>query len=98
MIDTMRQELAFDGLLMTDDLSMEALPGTIPTRAMAAQRAGIDIVLHCNGNAGEMQSVAEVLERPTPKTRQRMQAAIEVRDALVPQSLDIDALHAQLGA
>jgi len=98
MIDIMRRELAFDGLLMTDDLSMEALAGTIPTRAMAAQRAGIDIVLHCNGNAGEMQSVAEVLERPTPKTRQRMQAAIGVRDSLVPQSLDIDALHAQLGA
>ena len=73
---------------------MEALPGTIPTRAMAAQRAGIDIVLHCNGNAGEMHP-AEVLERPTPKTRQRMQAAIGARDALVPQSLDIDALHAQ---
>ena len=97
MIDIMRHELSFDGLLMTDDLSMEALPGTIPTRAMAAQRAGVDIVLHCNGNAGEMQSVAEVLEQPTPKTRQRMQAAIGARDALVPQSLDIDALHAQLG-
>ena len=97
MIDIMRRELVFDGLLMTDDLSMEALPGTIPTRAMAAQRAGIDIVLHCNGDAGEMQSVAEVLEQPTPKTRQRMQAAIGARDALVPQSLDIDALHAQLG-
>jgi beta-glucosidase-like glycosyl hydrolase len=64
---------------------------------MAAQRAGVDIVLHCNGNAGEMQSVAEVLEQPTPKTRQRMQAVIGARDALVPQSLDIDALHAQLG-
>jgi len=38
------------------------------------------------------------LERPTLKTRQRMQAAIGVRDSLVPQSLDIDALHAQLGA
>jgi len=84
--------------LMTDDLSMEALPGTIPTRAMAAQRAGIDIILHCNGNADEMESVAEVLSTPTSQTRQRMQDALEARDALVPQSLDIDALRAQLDA
>ncbi len=96
LIDIMRRELSFDGLLMTDDLSMEALPGTIPTRALAAQRAGIDIVLHCNGNAAEMQSVVEVLSPPTSQTRRRMQAALEARDALVPQSLDIDALRAQL--
>jgi len=64
---------------------------------LAAQRAGIDIVLHCNGNAEEMQSVVEVLSPPTSQTRRRMQAALEARDALVPQSLDIDALRAQLG-
>jgi len=98
MIDIVRRELEFSGLLMTDDLSMEALPGTIPTRAMAAQRAGIDIILHCNGNADEMESVAEVLSTPTSQTRQRMQDALEARDALVPQSLDIDALRAQLDA
>ena len=97
MIDIMRRELAFEGLLMTDDLSMEALPGTIPTRTMAAQQAAIDIILHCNGDAGEMQSVAEVLSPPTPETRQRMQDVIKARDALVPQLLDIDALRAQLG-
>ena len=93
----MRRELSFEGLLMTDDLSMEALPGTIPTRALAAQRAGIDIVLHCNGNADEMQSVSKFLSSPTSQTRRRMQAALEARDTLAPQSLDIDALRAQLG-
>jgi len=97
LIDIMRSDLSFDGLLMTDDVSMEALPGSIPARAATALRAGIDIVLHCNGNGAEMTAVAEVLETPPPATRQRMRAAIDARDALVPQPLDIDAMRAQLG-
>ena len=97
MVEIMRNELSFSGLIMTDDVSMEALPGTILTRAASAQRAGIDVVLHCNGDADEMQSVVEFLEPPSALTYRRMQAVLDERDALVPQSLDIDALRAQLG-
>lgn len=57
--DVIRREIAFDGLLMTDDLSMHALTGPFRGRAEAAFAAGIDIALHCNGDAGEMRAVCE---------------------------------------
>jgi beta-N-acetylhexosaminidase len=53
-----RGEIGFDGLLMTDDLSMEALSGTLASRAKAAQFADCDIVLHCNGSLEEMKDIA----------------------------------------
>jgi len=56
--DVIRGEIAFDGLLMTDDLSMDALSGPISARAKAALFAGCDVVLHCNGRMAEMQEVA----------------------------------------
>ena len=45
-----------------DDLSMEALSGTVESRAGAAIAAGCDAVLHCNGNFDEMSAVAAVVE------------------------------------
>ena len=56
--DVIRGEIGFDGLLMCDDLSMEALSGPISVRAKAALFAGCDIVLHCNGKMGEMKEIA----------------------------------------
>jgi beta-N-acetylhexosaminidase len=53
-----RGEIGFDGLLMSDDVSMEALSGPISVRAKAALFAGCDIVLHCNGGMDEMVAVA----------------------------------------
>jgi beta-N-acetylhexosaminidase len=52
-----RGEIGFDGLLMSDDLSMKALSGSFAERAAAALAAGCDVVLHCNGDMGEMQGV-----------------------------------------
>ena len=57
--DVIRGEIGFDGLLLTDDLSMQALGGSLRDRAEAALAAGCDIALHCNGNAEEMTGVAE---------------------------------------
>lgn len=56
--DVIRGHIGFDGLLMTDDLSMKALGGRIGDRAMDSLAAGCDVVLHCNGDADEMREVA----------------------------------------
>jgi beta-N-acetylhexosaminidase len=56
--DVIRGHVGFDGLLLSDDLSMEALGGTLGERAARALAAGCDIALHCNGKTDEMQAVA----------------------------------------
>ena len=53
-----RGEIGFDGLLLSDDLSMQALSGTLGERAAASLAAGCDIALHCNGKPEEMDQVA----------------------------------------
>jgi len=57
--EVMRGEIGFDGLLMSDDLSMKALSGSIKSRAEAVIRAGSDVVLHCNGCLEEMEQAAD---------------------------------------
>jgi beta-N-acetylhexosaminidase len=56
--DVIRGEIGFDGLLLTDDISMQALSGSIGSRTKAALFAGCDIVVHCNGRMEEMKEVA----------------------------------------
>ena len=56
--EIIRGEIGFDGLLMSDDLSMNALAGSLAQRAKAALFAGCDVVLHCNGKMDEMKEVA----------------------------------------
>ncbi len=56
--DVIRGEIGYQGLLMTDDLSMQALSGPLSARAKAALFAGCDVVLHCNGGMDEMRDVA----------------------------------------
>ncbi len=58
-IRLIRERLRFDGLLMTDDLSMKALKGDFRARAEAALGAGCDVILHCNGDMAEMRGVLE---------------------------------------
>jgi beta-N-acetylhexosaminidase len=53
-----RDSIGFKGLLMSDDISMGALSGSIAERTRAAIAAGCDVVLHCNGQMPEMQAVA----------------------------------------
>lgn len=56
--DIIRGEMGFDGLLLSDDLSMKALKGGLEERARDAVAAGCDIALHCNGDMTEMRNVA----------------------------------------
>jgi beta-N-acetylhexosaminidase len=70
-----RGTIGFDGLLMTDDLSMQALEGTLAERAAAAFAAGVDIALHCNGDLGEARQVAEAAPMLEGPALARAQAA-----------------------
>jgi beta-N-acetylhexosaminidase len=56
--EVIRGFIGFDGLLMSDDVSMNALSGTLAERGRAALAAGCDVVLHCNGKPDEMRAVA----------------------------------------
>ena len=58
IVAIVRGEIGFDGLLVSDDLSMAALDGAVGARAAAALGAGCDVVLHCNGEMAEMTAVA----------------------------------------
>lgn len=61
VIQIVREQIGFKGLLMTDDLSMNALSGDFAERTRAALAAGCDLILHCNGDMVEMQAIAGVL-------------------------------------
>lgn len=75
VLDSLRQELGFQGLLLSDDIAMQALSGTPVQRAQDTLLAGCDIVLHCTGIFEEMTSLAKVVPCITPETQQRWQQA-----------------------
>ncbi|CAN7245145.1 beta-N-acetylhexosaminidase [Brevundimonas sp. LjRoot202] len=83
----MREHLGFSGLIMTDDLSMKALSGSLRERTEASLKAGCDVVLHCNGDLKEMRQVAEGAGKLKGRTAKRAEAALTriVRD---PEPLD----------
>ncbi len=72
--EVIRGEIGFDGLLVSDDLSMEALKGSLGERAAAALGAGCDVVLHCNGKADEMEQVAAAVGPLTAEAGRRIAA------------------------
>lgn len=73
---TIRKKIGFDGLLMTDDLSMKALGGDFRTRAEKAIKAGCDMLLHCNGDMAEMEAVAAGAPLLAGKAKRRAEAAL----------------------
>ena len=96
MVKVIRQNIGFDGLLMTDDLSMQALSGTLGERAEAARAAGCDVMLHCNGKREEMEEVVAAAGRLSDPAQRRAAAALARR--IVPDHVDIAALEAELSA
>ncbi len=82
-----RGEIGYDGLVMTDDLSMKALSGSFADRTLAAYAAGCDMVLHCNGVMDEMAAVAGVARPLAGAARRRARAALG-RIAHLPEPLD----------
>jgi beta-N-acetylhexosaminidase len=91
-----RGSIGFQGLLMSDDISMGALSGTIAERSRAAVAAGCDIVLHCNGKLEEMHEVARVTPELSGKALARAGRALSSRKA--PQPFDRVKAWAELDA
>src|SRR5215467_14047771 len=85
--------IGFDGLLMSDDLSMGALSGTLAERTSAALAAGCDMALHCNGDLAEMQAVADATPELAGDAARRAEAALCARQP--PQPVDLGAARAE---
>lgn len=96
MIGLIRQDIGFDGLLMSDDVSMQALRGSLAERSALSIAAGCDVVLHCNGQRAEMEQVVASAGVLTQDAARRAQAALACRHA--PEPADIAALEAELAA
>jgi len=94
MIGLIREALEFDGLLMTDDISMKALQMTPAESTRAALAAGCDVALFCNGSLDERRAVAAAAGEMTPAAQTRALRAMDARQS--PDDVDIDALSAQL--
>lgn len=83
----LRDQSGFDGLLFTDDLSMQALTGSLTERAEAARKAGCDILLHSNGDPAEMAAVMEGAGKLKGGAKRRAEAALG-RIVRTPEPLD----------
>lgn len=70
--EIVRGRIGFDGLLISDDLSMKALGGSFAERTTASLRAGCDVVLHCNGDMAEMKAVAAAVAPLSERAQERL--------------------------
>jgi beta-N-acetylhexosaminidase len=97
MVDqVIRGVIGFQGLLMSDDVSMNALAGSIAERTRAIFAAGCDIVLHCNGKLDEMRDVARETPALSGKALERAGTALASRKA--PKPFDRAAARVELDA
>jgi len=92
--EVIRGWIGFQGLLMSDDVSMNALEGTIAERSRASIAAGCDMILHCNGKADEMAEVAANSPVLAGEALARADAALKARKQ--PQPLDRAKARAEL--
>jgi beta-N-acetylhexosaminidase len=97
-----RGSIGFQGLLMSDDVSMNALAGSVSERTRAIFAAGCDIVLHCNGKLEEMRVVADQSPELSGAALRRARRALEARKPPLPidriaARAELDALMDRLG-
>lgn len=97
VVRMIRAHLGFNGLLVTDDLSMKALSGSLTERAEAALKAGCDVVLHCNGDLDEMKLVAKGVGKLKGKAKARAASAL-ARIVHMPEPLDVVEARPRLDA
>jgi beta-N-acetylhexosaminidase len=80
VIDTIiRGEIGFDGVLLSDDIAMGALDGTMGERTRRAFDAGVDLILHCNGVMAEMAEIVDAAVRVSPTVRARIARGEKLR-------------------
>jgi beta-N-acetylhexosaminidase len=94
IMQLIRDRIGFDGLVMTDDISMKALKGDLADLSRQSLKAGCDVILHCNGVFEEMTTVVEASGVLDGDARRRADAAIAARKK--PSEVDIPALEAKL--
>ncbi|MBS0490446.1 beta-N-acetylhexosaminidase [Phenylobacterium sp.] len=97
MRQVIRGAIGFDGLVMSDDLSMKALGGEFADRARDSLAAGCDVVLHCNGDMAEMKAVLAGTKALSGQALRRAKAALG-RLAKVPEPFDLDEARARFDA
>jgi beta-N-acetylhexosaminidase len=91
--DVIRGWIGYRGLLMSDDISMGALSGSLGERTQAAISADCDMVLHCNGNMDEMLAVAAAAPRLEGEAARRAAAALASKEPAAP--IDLAAKRAE---
>jgi len=91
--DVIRDSIGFQGLLMSDDISMGALSGSLAERTSAAIAAGCDVVLHCNGEMPEMRAVATAVPVLAGEAARRAVAALAMKRPAAP--IDLAASRAE---
>lgn len=96
VMQAVRDDIGFDGLIMTDDLSMQALQGRLADRAAASLAVGCDLVLHCNGKRADMEEVAAATGFMTAGAMKRGDRALAMRKA--PDPCDISELQDEIRA
>ncbi|MFL6836828.1 MAG: beta-N-acetylhexosaminidase [Bradyrhizobium sp.] len=94
--EVIRGAIGFQGLLMSDDVSMNALAGSIAERTRAIVNAGCDMVLHCNGKLDEMREIARETPELTGQALERAKHALATRKS--PEPFDRQAARAELDA
>ena len=97
--DIIRGLIGFDGLLLTDDIDMEALGGTIPERAARAHAAGCDIILNCWAKMDAMQGICAALPTMSAATTARLDRALagtRIAPAIAPDHAELLAKRDEL--
>ena len=96
--EVIRRDIGFDGVLISDDLSMRALGGTLRERTQRSLDAGCDLVLHCNGHAGETEEVVGAARPILPQTMARLRRGEELRRSSSKPSFDRGEAQARFDA
>lgn len=96
VIEVIRRDIGFEGLLMTDDLSMQALSGDFGSRTRSALAAGCDMILHCNGEPAEMSAILAETPALAGDAKRRADAALACRTQ--PDPFDPDQAEADFNA